>query len=345
MTQSKVSSTPSCPATPLGVAATALRMRASEAPPFGDGYAEDVAACAAQRRRELSLRWPYWPRSPHWPNEGAEGTDGSGATLQAWCAALDLHSKPPPDRRISRTGRFPGLRASPPSSPGPRLARLRPAGVPGHLPFALASQASRRFRKQMFNHGGTPRRKARPCVQFLSPSASSGSPVSSPDSRVRSPRTPRGPTQSRCWRRQAARVACSGKRRGTHGRPAGRHRPDRGHARERRPCVPGTLETGSLARRAAQREDRRALSRRQCAAAVGRSDRAGLCVQRLAHIQAGGEPGRAGAKGRAGRDVCVLRAQGRQGRGRGPCGDGGGGRGHSCARHDRGASAAALRAR
>ncbi len=51
---------------------------------------------------------------------------GSAACL----CALPLPSKPPHDRRIARTGRCPGLRAWPPSSPGPRRARLRLAGGP-----------------------------------------------------------------------------------------------------------------------------------------------------------------------------------------------------------------------
>jgi len=84
-------------------------------------------------------------------------------------AAADLLPVPPLVRRIARPIRRPGLRASPPSSPGPRCARLRLAGGPWTPDLALALHASRRLRKQMFNHRGTCRRKAKPCTRTRLP--------------------------------------------------------------------------------------------------------------------------------------------------------------------------------
>lgn len=88
----------------------------------------------------------------------------------AACAALHLRSGPPLDRRIARTGRCPGLRALPPSSPGPRCARLRLAAGPWTSALSRAVHASRRLRRQMFNHRGTCRRKAKPCTRTQLPS-------------------------------------------------------------------------------------------------------------------------------------------------------------------------------
>lgn len=80
-----------------------------------------------------------------------------------------LRSKPPLGRRIARSGRCPGLGLR--HRPHPVLAALGCGlrAVPGHRPFPRAFHASRRLRKQMFNHSGTCRRKAQPCTRIQLP--------------------------------------------------------------------------------------------------------------------------------------------------------------------------------
>ena len=143
----------------------------------------DVSLASARRRRALSR-----------------------GLAVAWCGRVvfmrcagqarrgPLLSGPPLDRRIARPSRCPGhgLR----HRPRPVLTALGCGlrAVPGHRPLALALHASRRLRKQMFNHRGKPAERHSHACNFYHPSAPCGHPIS----HGRSPRTPRGLTQSRC---------------------------------------------------------------------------------------------------------------------------------------------------
>lgn len=91
----------------------------------------------------------------------------AGLRRGATSAAAHLPSEPPLDRRLARTGRCPGLRASPPSLPGPWLSpRLRPPGGPRTAALAARSSCVEAAPKADVQPRGTCRRKDRSCVHI-----------------------------------------------------------------------------------------------------------------------------------------------------------------------------------
>jgi hypothetical protein len=184
-------------------------------------------------------------------------------------------------------------------------ARSRSATLPARAAAVAGcrSAATCQARNHSFlSHCACAQRRAQPVV--FHPSARSGQ----PNSHGRSPRTPRGLTKSRPCRRQGL----SGPKRRTHGCAAG-HPTGSSRCWRRAATCPGNVGHGQPRAAGRAMQDGGAVPRCERAAAVGCGNRAGLCVERLADLQAGGEPGAQVRKGERGVMCAHFERQARRG--------------------------------